>query len=70
MGQLCVQFNVLATEVASLRERIGRNSSKPPSSDEPGFKTPERCKGSGRKRGGLPGGVPPFSCKPVRGLDG
>ncbi|MFM7676676.1 MAG: DUF6444 domain-containing protein, partial [Synechococcus sp.] len=31
----------LATELASLRERVGRrsrNSSKPPSSDGPGFK--------------------------------
>ncbi len=48
----------LATELAQLRERIGRssrNSSKPPSSDGPGFKPPERRKGSGRKRGGQPG---------------
>jgi len=44
--------------LAQLRERIGRssrNSSKPPSSDGPGFKPPERRKGSGRKRGGQPG---------------
>ena len=49
------QLTALATELASLRERIGRssrNSSKPPSSDELGFKPPERRKGSGRKRGG------------------
>jgi hypothetical protein len=56
--QLRTQFTTLATERASLRERIGRssrNSSKPPSSDGPGFKPPERRKGSGRKRGGQPG---------------
>jgi transposase len=52
------QLAALATELASLRERIGRssrNSSKPPSSDAPGFKPPERRKGSGRKRCGQPG---------------
>jgi transposase len=52
------QLTALATELASLRERIGRssrNSSKPPSSDGPGFKPPARRKGSGRKRGGQPG---------------
>jgi transposase len=52
------QLTALATELAQLRERIGRssrNSSKPPSSDGPGFKPPERRKGSGRKRGGQPG---------------
>ena len=52
------QLTALASELASLRERIGRssrNSSKPPSSDGPGFKPPERRKGSGRKRGGQPG---------------
>jgi len=52
------QVTALATELASLRERIGRssrNSSKPPSSNGPGFKPPERRKGSGRKRGGQPG---------------
>ena len=56
--QLRAQLTALATEVASLRERIGRssrNSSKPPSSDGPGFKPPERRKGSGRKRGAQPG---------------
>jgi hypothetical protein len=56
--QLRSQLTALATERASLRERIGRssrNSSKPPSSDGPGFKPPERRKGSGRKRGGQPG---------------
>jgi transposase len=48
----------LATELTGLREKIGRssrNSSKPPSSDGPGFKPPERRKGSGRKRGAQPG---------------
>ncbi|MBD2548327.1 IS66 family transposase [Microcystis elabens FACHB-917] len=56
--ELRVQLAALATELASLREQIGRssrNSSKPPSSDGPGFKPPERRKGSGRKRGGQPG---------------
>ena len=56
--QLRNQLTALATELASLRERIGRssrNSSKPPSSDGPGFKPMERRKGSGRKRGGQPG---------------
>ncbi|MCH9714389.1 MAG: IS66 family transposase [Cyanobacteria bacterium] len=56
--QLRSQLTALATELASLRERVGRssrNSSKPPSSDGPGFKPPERRKGSGRKRGGQPG---------------
>jgi len=46
--QLRAQFTALATELANLRERIGRssrNSSKPPSSDGPGFKPPERRKG-------------------------
>jgi len=45
----------LASELANLRERISRtsrNSSRPPSSDSPGFYPPERRKGSGRKRGG------------------
>ena len=56
--QLRAQVSAMATELASLRERIGRtsrNSSKPPSSNGPGFKPPERSKGSGRKRGGQPG---------------
>jgi transposase len=56
--QLRGQLAALATELASLREQIGRssrNSSKPPSSDGPGFKPPARRKGSGSKRGGQPG---------------
>ena len=56
--QLRAQLTALSTELASLRERIGRtsrNSSKPPSSDGQGFKQPERRKGSGRKRGGQQG---------------
>ena len=58
IDELRSQLTALATELTSLRERIGRssrNSSKPPSSDGPGFKPPERRKGSGRKRGGQPG---------------
>ena len=56
--QLRSQLTALVTELASLRERIGRssrNSSKPPASDGPGLKPPERRHGSGRKRGGQPG---------------
>ena len=56
--QLRSQLTALASELAQLRERIGRSSRhscKPPSSDGPGFKPPERRKGSGRKRGGQPG---------------
>jgi transposase len=44
--------------LASLQERIGRNSRnpfKPPSSDGQGYKTRIPRKGSGRKRGGQPG---------------
>ena len=55
--ELRSQLTALASELTSLRERIGRsscNSSKPPSSDGPGFKPPERRKGSGRNRGGQP----------------
>jgi len=56
--QMRQQLTALAAELASLRERIGRNSrnsSKPPSSDRQGFKPPLKRKGSGRKRGGQPG---------------
>ena len=58
IGDLHAQLTTLATELAQLRERIGRssrNSSKPPPSGGPGFKPPERRKGSGRKRGAQPG---------------
>jgi transposase len=47
-----------AGDRAAAREQIGRssrNSSKPPSSDGPGFKPSERRKGSGHKRGGQQG---------------
>jgi transposase len=57
-AELRNQLTALATELASLREQVGRssrNSSRPPSSDGPGFKPPARRKGSGRKRGGQPG---------------
>lgn len=56
--QLRHPLNALATELANLRERISRtscNSTRPPSSDGPGFYPPERRKGSGRKRGGQQG---------------
>ena len=56
--QLRSQLTALATELASLREQIGhssRNSCRPPSSDGPGFKPPERRRGRGRKRGAQPG---------------
>lgn len=56
--QLHAQLAALGTELATLRERIGRtsrNSSKPPSSDGTGFKPPKREKRSGRKRGGQQG---------------
>lgn len=55
---LRAQLTAFATEVAQLRERLGRssrNSSKPPSSDGAGFKPAPRRKASGRKRGGQPG---------------
>lgn len=58
IDQLRPQVSAMAAELASLRERIGRtsrNSSKPPSSNGPGFKPPEGRKGSGRKRAGQPG---------------
>ena len=44
--------------LTNLREQIGHShshSSQPPSSDGPGFKPPERHKGSGRKRVRQPG---------------
>jgi transposase len=56
--ELRSQLTALATELGQMQERIGRssrNSSRPPSSDGPGFKPPERRKSSGRKRGGQPG---------------
>ncbi|MFN6338608.1 MAG: DUF6444 domain-containing protein [Cyanobacteriota bacterium] len=46
--QLRLQLTALATELASLRERIGRssrNSSKPPSSNGPGFKAARAAQG-------------------------
>jgi hypothetical protein len=67
--QLRAQLNALATELASLRERIGRssrNSSKPPSSDGPGFKLPERRQDSGRKRGGQQGHPGTAAVAPLR----
>ena len=45
--QLRAQLTALSTELASLRERIGRssrNSSKPPSSDGPGLSRPSGVK--------------------------
>jgi hypothetical protein len=74
---LTAQLEVLAARVAQLEEQKGRssrNSSKPPSSDGPGFKPPSKEKGtgSGRKRGaqeGHPGYgrdlLPAEKCKEV-----
>lgn len=48
----------LKAEVAELRERLGQNSSnssRPPSSDPPSYKSPPRHEPKGRKRGGQPG---------------
>src|SRR5215208_783157 len=48
----------LKAEIAELRERIGQNSSnssKPPSSDPPSYKSSPRREPKGRKRGGQPG---------------
>ena len=56
--QLRAQPTALATELANLRERIGRssrNSSKPPSSDGSRSKRPKCRKVSGCKCGGQPG---------------
>ena len=58
--QLLSQLTSLATEIASLRERIRPQFSQcllaaqrwAASNDGPGFRPPERCKGSGRKRYG------------------
>jgi hypothetical protein len=57
-NHLSLLSGLIQTELAHLRERIGRssrNSSKPPSSDGRGSNPPERRNGSGRKRGGEPG---------------
>jgi len=51
------QPTALASELSELSDQIGRSSpssSNLPSSDGPGFKPPQRRKGSGRKRGGQP----------------
>ena len=45
----------LKAEIAELRERLGQNSSKPPSSDPPSYKPGSRRETKGRKRGGQPG---------------
>ena len=48
----------LKAEIAELRERLGQNSSnssKPPSSDPPSYKSSPRREPKGRKRGGQPG---------------
>ena len=50
--ELRVQLTALATELASLRERIGRssrNSSKPPSSDGPGHRFAEALRATSRQ---------------------
>ena len=57
--QLRAQLTTLATELGSLRERIGcssRNSSQPHTSKGPGYEPPRlRRQGSRRKRGSQPG---------------
>lgn len=73
--QLSAQLIALTARVAQLEEQKGRssrNSSKPPSSDGPGFKPPSKEKGSGRKRGAQqghpghgPGLLPAEKCKEV-----
>lgn len=48
----------LKAEIAELKERLGQNStnsSKPPSSDPPSYKSKPPRKPKGRKRGGQPG---------------
>ena len=55
--QLRAQLTALATELASLRERIGRssrNSYKPPSSDGPGFKSSLKNPTTSARMGQLP----------------
>jgi hypothetical protein len=52
------QLAARATELTSLREQIGRtsrHSSRPPSSNGPALRPPERRKGSGRMGGRQPG---------------
>src|SRR5215218_3507560 len=52
------QVGDLKAEIAELRERLGQNSSnssKPPSSDPPGYKPSPRHEPKGRKCGGQPG---------------
>ena len=52
------QVDDLKAEIAELRERLGQNSSnssKPPSSDPPSYKSKPRPEPKGRKRGGQPG---------------
>ena len=51
IAQLRDQLTALATELSELRERIGRssrNSSKPPSSDGPGFKSLQKNQPTGQ----------------------
>jgi hypothetical protein len=67
--QLLQQLTALATELANLRERIGRTSrisSQTPSSDGQGFKPLACRKAMGRKRGGQqgdPGSGPELLCR-------
>jgi transposase len=71
--QMRQRLTALPAELASLRERSGRNarnSFTSPSSDGQGFKTRKSRKGSGRKRVGQPGhpGVGP-QLLPAEGCD-
>src|SRR5207237_9100889 len=52
------QLSVALAKIVELEARLGKNSqnsSKPPSSDQPGTRPPQVRRGKARKRGGQPG---------------
>lgn len=58
LRQQVIHVEDLKAEIAELRERLGqnsRNSSRPPSSDQPSQKGKPTSEPTGRKRGGQPG---------------